>query len=110
MRINISSLAGNATVLAGTEQGRRVLTQLVDTVREPESAAPMFFDFSGVTVATASFLREGPLEYRRLIRSRSSKLYPIVANASDEILEELGLFLESQNDAIFACTLSDAGA
>ena len=105
MRIAIQDLTGKR-ILAGAEEGRALLLQLVKAIREPETPQALFLDFRGIDVATTSFLREGPLAFRRFLRTQSSKLYPIVANANDHIVDELQLFLASQNDAVFACALS----
>lgn len=105
MRVSIQDLAGKR-ILAGAQEGRALLLQLVEAIREPETPQALFLDFRGVDVATTSFLREGPLAYRRLVRAQSSKIYPIFANANEHIVDELKLFLISQKDAVFTCTLT----
>lgn len=106
MRIQIKSLMGNQEVLGGTAEGRRLMGILLLEVHEPSEPSPLFLDFEGVEVATASFLREGPMAFRQHLRSAGSKLYPVVANANDKVLDDLQLLLNDRGDAIFACTLS----
>jgi hypothetical protein len=108
MRVSIKYLAGNQEVVAGTAEGGALLGRLLTLGPEPDHPEPIFLDFTGVDVATASFLREGPLAYRQILRSRGSRFYPIIANASAKTIDELRLFVESRNDAIFCCTLSGA--
>lgn len=70
MRIPILKLA-NADVLAGAINGRRVQAKLLElTDKEPVVPEPVFLDFAGINVATASFLRETVLDYRDAIRRR----------------------------------------
>jgi len=109
MRLVIKSLMGDQEVLGGSAEGRHLLGLLLQTVREPQSPEPLFLDFAGVEVATASFLREGPLAFRHHLRTTGSGLYPVVANAAEKVLDDLRLLLDDRNDAIFACTLSADG-
>jgi len=110
MRFLVKRNVGNQTVLAGAAEGSALLSRLLTGVEEPKAPEPLFLDFDGIAVATASFLRDGPLAYRQLVRSRGSNVYPVIANANDKIIEELGLFLLSENDALFCCSLSRAGS
>lgn len=107
MRIKIKTLAQEEDgVLSGAPRGKAFLRKLLEVVQEPTAPEAVFLDFDGIATATASFLREGPLEFRRIVRSRGSKLYPLIANASDPVLDDLRLLLEFQNDAILCCDLS----
>jgi len=110
MKVLIKKEVGNHTVLAGAAEGGALLSRLLASVEEPRTPEPVFLDFYGIAVATASFLRDGPLAYRQLVRSRGSNIYPVIANANDKIIEELRLFLLSRNDAMFCCALSRAGS
>jgi hypothetical protein len=110
MRVILKKEVGNQDVLAGSAEGGALLSRLLRTVTEPSVPEALFLDFAGIAVATTSFLRDGPLAYRQLVRSRGSSLYPVIANANDKIIEELRLFLGSQNDAMFCCALSKAGS
>jgi hypothetical protein len=107
MHINISELAGTE-IMAGSLGGRKLLSQLIETVAEPLEAEPCFLDFKDVQVATASFLRDSVLEFRRLVRTKRSSVYPVIGNASEEILEDLALVLRFRGDAMLACDLNKA--
>jgi len=81
MRIHMMELVGGA-VLAGAVSGRKALAKLIElTDQEPLVPEPVFLDFAGVDVATASFLRETVLAYRDTVRRRRSNFYPVIANA-----------------------------
>ena len=87
--INIRKL-GEAATLAGADKGRGLFAKLILTVgAEPLFPSPLFLDFSGVEVATASYLRESVFEFRRAIRSRKSNYYPVIADANASVLEEV---------------------
>jgi len=106
MRIHMSEL-GNADVLAGFINGRKVLAKLLErTDKEPTVPEPLFLDFAGVTVATASFLRETVLTYRDTVRRRRSNLYPVVANANQVVEDELKVLVGSA-DVLMLCLLDE---
>jgi hypothetical protein len=109
MRIAMDSLSEEKqSVLAGAPNGRRALARLLDQTRpEPTAAEPVYLDFAGVEIATASFLREAVLSFRDTVRGRRSNLYPIVANASQLILDELSLLIAPYGDVLMTCLLND---
>ena len=107
MRLLMSELGG-AVVLAGAVHGRRVLARLIEhTYREPEEPQHVFLDFFGVDVATASFLRECVWAFRNEVRRRRSNLYPVIANANEEVTDELSLVLAPHGDAMVLCVLDE---
>ena len=95
-------------VLSGTPAGRELLSMLLRNIPDANEPTPVFLDFAGVSAATASFLRESILEYRRHVRGRNSNLYPVVANASDSIVDDLELLLRARSDALLCCDLLDS--
>ena len=107
MRIHMSEL-GNADVLAGAINGRKVLERLLErTEKEPPAPEQVFLDFGGVSVATASFLRETVLAYRDTVRRRRSNFYPVVANANQVVEDELKVLVGSDADVLMLCLLDD---
>src|SRR5580658_7310564 len=107
MRIHMRKL-GNAGVLAGAINGRRVQAKLLElTDKEPAVPEPVFLDFTGVDVATASFLRETVLDYRDAIRRRRSNFYPVVANANQVVEDELKVLVASDADVLMLCLLDE---
>jgi len=107
MRIRMSEL-GNADVLAGAINGRKVLAKLLErTDKEPTVPEPVFLDFAGVNVATASFLRETILAYRDTVRRRRSNFYPVVANANQVVEDELKVLVSSDADVLMLCLLDE---
>ena len=109
MRILMRGLAdGDGQVLAGAINGRKVLAKLVErTGEEPTVPEPVFLDFSGVEVATASFLRETVLVFRDTVRRRRSNFYPVIANASALVEDELKVLLESDSNVLMLCSLDE---
>jgi hypothetical protein len=107
MRISLQALGTGSSVLAGKQAGQRVFTKLVEATAEPpQTPQALFLDFTGVEVATASFLRESILAFRDHIRGRRSHYYPVVANANETVQDELLELLRSRGGALMACTLS----
>jgi hypothetical protein len=101
---------GDRHVLAGVLSGRKVLAKLVERCsKEPDQPEPVFLDFKGVEVATASFLRESVLAFRDSVRRRRSNLYPVIANAGDLVADELKLLVTAQGNALMLCSLDDNG-
>lgn len=107
MHIRIRDLVDN-DVLAGALTGRKALGFLLERIdRDPGEPEPVYLDFAGIEVATASFLRECILEFRDIVRRRWTNYYPVVANANDSVTEELSVLLEPQRDVLVLCTLNE---
>jgi hypothetical protein len=105
MRIHMAKLVG-AKVLAGALNGQKVYAKLLELTRqEPLEPDPVFLDFAGVNVATASFLRETVLACRDTVRRRRSNFYPVIANANELVEEELNVLVTSGGDVLMLCTL-----
>ena len=106
MKLDLKDIGGGE-VLAGVVNGRATLNRLLaETTSEPDAPELVFLDFSDVEVATASFLRESVLAFNQIIRSRRSRLYPVIANANEEVRDELLYLLNSRRDCLMTCALS----
>ncbi|PYV17557.1 MAG: hypothetical protein DMG21_08005, partial [Acidobacteria bacterium] len=94
MQILMKELEGKQ-VLAGAIPGQKAWMKLIErTSQEPLQPEPVFLDFKGVDVATASYLREAILNFRNTVRQRRSNFYPIIANANAAVIEELTILLD----------------
>src|SRR5450759_4162392 len=100
MIIQIKSLSNNNDILSGSVRGTQLLGRLLEKGKEPEEPEVLYLDFSGIAAATASFLRDGPLAFRSVVRARGSKWYPIMANVAEPIVEDLEFILSRSNDAV----------
>lgn len=105
MLLSINELADRQAILSGAQEGRRLFAKLVANAPAPNEPEPAFLDFSGIHVATASFLRESVVAFRDYARSTLPNLYPVIANANDAVAEELTFFLRHHADALWACDL-----
>lgn len=107
MQIDIEQIGGG-NVLSGSSNGKLVLSRLLAQLTdEPNEPQPIFLDFSGVDVATASFLRESCIALRKVIRGRNSFYYPVFANVNDSIRDEL---IElARGEAFLTCHVSKTG-
>ena len=109
MKISLRDICGS-TVLAGAINGKAALNRLLAaTTAEPAGPEPVFLDFSGVEVATASFLRESVLAFRDVARGRRSHFYPVIANADEAVRDELMELLLPRGDVLMACVLHEDG-
>ena len=111
MKVQMRELAeDDGRVLAGAPNGMRVMSKLVElTGEEPAEPEPVFLDFEGVEVATASFLRESILAFRDRVRGRRSNFYPVLANAGPLIADELRVLVGTQGDVLMLCSLDANG-
>lgn len=108
-RIYISELEGGDPVLSGMYRGRDLCDKLKSQLPRSVEPMPLFIDFKDVDLATGSYLREGVLGIKKYCRDEGLNIYPVVANISEESLQELELALKAYNDAIFHCTLDSRG-
>jgi hypothetical protein len=73
------NLAVYGEILAGATNGRKILEKLlVQTDKEPMNPEPVFLDFAGINVATASFLREAIVAYRNTLKASHGEACGIV--------------------------------
>jgi len=110
IRYHILSIAARKATLAGTAMGRQMLAKLIAETKPVTAPTLAYLDFSGVDIATGSFLREAVLGFRDFSRNAIGTLYPVLANANAVIEDELSVYLKGRNDAIWACALSEDGA
>lgn len=109
MKIDLLEVCGSP-VLAGALNGRTALGRLLEaTATEAGAPEPVFLDFSGIEVATASFLRESVLTFRDIVRGRHSHYYPIVANPDELVQDELIELLKPRGGVLMTCILADDG-
>jgi hypothetical protein len=101
---------GNSNVLAGALNGKSALMRLLGaTILEPTEPEPLFIDFAGVDVATASFLRESIIAFRDIVRHKRSQFYPVIANPNEAVRDELVELVRARGDVLMTCALDDAG-
>src|SRR5690606_31505453 len=62
-------------------------------------------DFSGIRLATVSWLREGPVNLQRYAATMRPDISLIAVNPSDVVLEELGVTLESTSSIMIVAQL-----
>lgn len=108
-RLVVKDLAGSREILAGALAGQRVLGEFISATPQTRNWCLMILDFQGVVVATSSFLRESVVAYRDFARTARPSVYPVLANLSEAVEEELHFFLERRADAFWACDLDAQG-
>jgi len=103
-RLNIKEIAQGKELLAGATSGTVLFSKMILELKAVDEPQPLYLDFTGVQ-ATASFLRESALALKGYCRNTQSNLYPVVANANNETLDDLELAARQKGDAIIVCTL-----
>ena len=104
MIIPIRDLTGTA-ILSGAINGKAAFAAIIGKAnREPEEPTPLLLDFTGVEVATASFLREAVFALKSYMRNTNSRYYPVVSNINEAVHEELAVVADARGDALFAVT------
>jgi len=98
--VSLLRLARGNDVLAGSSAGRRMCNSLWDIAK---ASKPGLFivDCSGVSVATSSFLREGIVAFRNLVRRERSDLYPVLSNLTADVEEEFVALLNQMGEAFW---------
>ena len=91
--LSLVELAGSP-VLAGVPEGQGLFSRIVQATASQPPAAIVLLDFSGVRIATASFLRESVAAFRKYARHRASGAYPVLSNVPPPVLDELRLLGE----------------
>jgi len=104
-QISIITLEKNNPVLGGAVPGQNLLSKLIRLIPSVSDPEPLFLNFENVRLATASYLREGIVYFKRHCRVAQPFIYPVVTNANKYILEDLTLALKGQNDAMVTCNL-----
>lgn len=105
--IQVSTLVSGQAVLAGAGAGAALLGKLISSRPQLTSPGVIVLDFAGIEVGTSSFLREGVLAFRDYCRA-TSNAYPVVANLSELLREELTALLIQRGDALVCCDLSQS--
>jgi hypothetical protein len=105
--LSIYNLGGKLPVLGGLPRGQLMFGKLIAAVRPQEEHTSLFLNFKDVQVATSSFLRSGILPFRDHCVRMGLNLYPVLANLTDEIIDDLKLVLEPRGDAFVVCDLED---
>ncbi len=109
MILPLSDISGGQTILSGVHSGRKLFAELVARAAPPSQDEVVYLDCEGITVATGSFLRESVLAFRDYARSTLPHLYPVVANPSEAVVEELDFLLKHRKDALWICQRDGSG-
>jgi hypothetical protein len=109
MHTQIAKLVGTG-VLGGALLGRHACTRLSELARQaPDTPTAWFWDLKGVTVASASFVRECFLTQQATLRAQRSALLPVIANADADVREDLRVMYKDAGKAIAVCRLDHRG-
>lgn len=108
MRYRVLELVNEQTILSGGIAGRKLLNAFIANTQLVGVPTTAYLDFTGIELATASFLRESVVGFRDYARLASPHLYPVLANLAGPVFEELDFFLRLRTDALWTCALDEA--
>lgn len=109
MKISMKSYATEG-VLAGAIEGQDVFLAVLGACSSaPASPQTLVLDFEGVVLATASFLRESVFTLKDHMRARRSNWYPVLANVTAGIEDELSILTQAGKDAFILCACDEKG-
>src|SRR5689334_20625221 len=98
MRISVQQVVGDP-VAAGAIRGKKVFADLILALpKSPKTPSPLFLDFAGIEIATASFLRESLFALKDYLRNTSSLLYVVAANLNPDVWDELAVIAHAKGD------------
>jgi hypothetical protein len=109
MKLKLKDMVGGQEVLGGAVEGRRHLGLLIEAVGpEPDRPEPLFIDYAGLVLATASYLRETLVAVHSLLRTRRSRYYVVIANACPAVREDIEVLARLGGLAFLSCSLTEA--
>jgi hypothetical protein len=108
MILSVHAMVDRQPILSGVHAGRKLFGKLVSHAGAPTRDEVAFIDFADISVATGSFLRESVMAFRDYARSTLPSLYPVVANPSDAVIEELDFVLKHRKDVLWTCRIDSA--
>jgi hypothetical protein len=108
MKVSILDMSKGNPILAGSNTGRRMFDSLWKIALS--SGDNLFLlDFSGVRVATSSFIREAIVAFRNRAREELPNLYPVIINLAEEVEEELVMLLNQVGEAFWVFGIDNKG-
>jgi hypothetical protein len=105
MYINLHDQA-QQDVLAGSIDGQLQLARLITMVSRRIEPEVLFIDLAGITVATASFLREAALGLRDHCLRREYNLFVVLANLTQKSIDEVDLLTRLAGEPLVICELN----
>lgn len=109
MKANLLELANGDPVLAGSPAGRRMRKALLKMASATTQRDLFLLNFSGIDVATSSYLREAVVEFRKSARQEFPELYPVLTKLSAEVEEELVTLLNQMGEAFWLFEVDGRG-
>jgi hypothetical protein len=109
MNATLLELSNNDPVLAGSGAGRRMFNSLWELAISSNDHL-FLLDFSGIRVATSSFIREAIILFRKRAREDLPHLYPALTRLSVEVEEEVLIVLNQMGEAFWCFALDKKGA
>lgn len=102
MKLSVFQLSECRAVLAGSAAGRKFSSVLkAEVARFGPERTVVELDFSGISIATSSFLREALVSFRGTLRSSMPNFYLVLSNLGPDVREELSGLLDQMGEAFW---------
>lgn len=96
-------------ILAGRLSGQRAFVSALEQFPELNEPALVLLDFTGVDLATSSYLSEVLVPLRDHLRHRRQPGYAVATNMNEKVREEVEEMLRRSGDAFLACATDPSG-
>src|SRR5689334_23211636 len=91
--------SGSDAVLAGRLSGQRAFVSALEQFPELAEPSLVLLDFTGIDLATSSYLSEVLVPLRDHLRVRRQPGYAVAANLEEKVREEIEEMLRRSGDA-----------
>jgi len=108
MIVKLHDVAGGEQ-LSGATNGLRAMTLIAQSLPLNLDGSLLILDFSGIEIATGSFLRSLIFSLRDFCLEHRRGVALVLANLNEAVQEELTDRLRSMREAIVTCKLSPTG-
>ena len=101
--LSLGQFTSSIPVLTGVSRARKLLAALISWSADASPKGTLILDFKDLPDASASFLRESILAFRDYVRAYQPDVFPVVANVSAAVREELDTLLKARREAMLVC-------
>jgi hypothetical protein len=96
-------------ILAGRLLGQRAFVAALERFPEQTEPTLVLLDFTGVDLATSSYLSEVLVPLRDHLRLRRQPGYAVAANLNEKVREEIEELLRRSGEAFLTCAVDTSG-
>ena len=107
--LSLRDLTAEFPSLTGVRRARQLLAKLIAWTADESPKGTLILDFTDISDASASFLREAILAFRDYVRAYQPDVFPVLANIAETVREEFDTLLKARGEAMPGCQLDHSG-